>query len=125
MLVEVLAVGVDGTDDELVSGAYGEAPGEEQLVIGHESPGPGREPAGNLRAGLLRPAPPGTARTAAPAAAGPSATTARTTGGRNTIERAFNQLKTWRGLATRYGKLALTYRGGLVVRTIVHWLRRP
>ena len=44
--------------------------------------------------------------------------------GRNTIERAFNQLKTWRGLATRYDKLALIYRGGLVLRTIVLWLRR-
>ncbi len=54
VLVEVLAVGVDGTDDELVSGAYGEAPaGEEQLVIGHESLGRVREPAGNLRAGQL------------------------------------------------------------------------
>ena len=43
--------------------------------------------------------------------------------GRNTIERAFNQLKTWRGLATRYDKYALAYRGGLVVRAIVLWLQ--
>jgi transposase len=31
--------------------------------------------------------------------------------GRNVIERSFNVLKQWRGLATRYDKLALTYRG--------------
>ncbi len=47
LLVEVLSVGVDGTDDELVAGEYGEAPaGEEQLVIGHESLGRVSEPAG-------------------------------------------------------------------------------
>ena len=33
--------------------------------------------------------------------------------GRNVVERSFNQFKQWRGLATRYDKLALTYRGGL------------
>ncbi len=54
LLVEVLAVGVDGTDDELVAGEYGEAPsGEEHLVIGHESVGRVREPAGDLPAGQL------------------------------------------------------------------------
>jgi threonine dehydrogenase-like Zn-dependent dehydrogenase len=54
LLVEVLSVGVDGTDDELVSGSYGQAPaGEEQLVIGHESLGRVREPAGELHAGQL------------------------------------------------------------------------
>jgi threonine dehydrogenase-like Zn-dependent dehydrogenase len=54
LLVEVLSVGVDGTDDELVAGAYGEAPaGDEHLVIGHESLGRVREPAGDLRAGQL------------------------------------------------------------------------
>lgn len=41
---------------------------------------------------------------------------------RNTIERAFNIFKQWRGLATRYDKLALTYRGGAVLRAIVFWL---
>ena len=30
---------------------------------------------------------------------------------RNVVERAFNKLKNWRGLATRYDKHALTYRG--------------
>lgn len=53
-LVEVLSVGVDGTDDELIAGEYGEAPdGEEHLVIGHESLGRVAEPAGELRAGQL------------------------------------------------------------------------
>jgi putative transposase len=43
--------------------------------------------------------------------------------GRNVIERSFNVLKQWRGLATRYDKLALTYRGGVVLGAIVTWLR--
>ena len=38
--------------------------------------------------------------------------------GRNVIERSFNVLKQWRGLATRYDKLALTYRGGVVLGAI-------
>lgn len=41
---------------------------------------------------------------------------------RNVVERAFNQLKNWRGLATRYDKHALTYRGGLVLASIPTWL---
>ena len=43
--------------------------------------------------------------------------------GRNVIERSFNVLKQWRGLATRYDKLALTYRGGVVLGAIITWLR--
>lgn len=43
--------------------------------------------------------------------------------GRNVVERSFNQIKDWRGLATRYDKLALTYRGGVVLRAITLWLR--
>ncbi len=40
VLVETLAVGVCGTDIEIVSGQYGWAPpGEERLVLGHESLG--------------------------------------------------------------------------------------
>lgn len=40
VLVGVRIVGLDGTDDELVSGRYGEAPpGEDSLVIGHEGLG--------------------------------------------------------------------------------------
>ena len=43
--------------------------------------------------------------------------------GRNVVERSFNAIKQWRGLATRYDKLALTYRGGVVLAAIVTWLR--
>lgn len=40
ILVRTLAVGVCGTDHEIVDGAYGEAPpGEDHLIIGHESLG--------------------------------------------------------------------------------------
>lgn len=42
--------------------------------------------------------------------------------GRNVVERGFNHMKQWRGLATRYDKLALTYRGGAVLRAITLWL---
>jgi glucose 1-dehydrogenase len=39
-LVQVLGVGVDGTDRELLRGEYGEAPsGDDYLIIGHESIG--------------------------------------------------------------------------------------
>jgi putative transposase len=44
--------------------------------------------------------------------------------GRNTVERFFNEDKQWRGIATRYDKHALTYRGGVVLRAIVLWLKR-
>jgi hypothetical protein len=45
---------------------------------------------------------------------------------RNVVERAVNQLKGWRGLATRYDKHARTYRGGLVLAspTLAHAIRR-
>ncbi|MEV1295683.1 transposase [Pseudonocardia sp. NPDC049635] len=43
--------------------------------------------------------------------------------GRNLVERGFCDVKQWRGLATRYDKLALTYRGGVVLKAIVTWLR--
>ena len=43
--------------------------------------------------------------------------------GHNVVERAFNKLKDWRGLATRYDKHALIYRGGMVLASIVLWLR--
>ena len=41
---------------------------------------------------------------------------------RNVVERAFNKLKNWRGLATRYDKHALIYRGGMVLASIILWL---
>ena len=43
--------------------------------------------------------------------------------GRNVVERAFNKLQDWRGLATRYDKHTLIYRGGMVLASIVLWLR--
>lgn len=45
--------------------------------------------------------------------------------GRNVVERCFNRLKNWRGLATRYDKHALVFRGGLVLASILLWLQRP
>ncbi len=41
---------------------------------------------------------------------------------RNVVERAFNRLKNWRGLATRYDKHVLTYRGGVVLAAAMLWL---
>jgi transposase len=41
--------------------------------------------------------------------------------GRNVVERNFNTFKQWRGLATRYDKLAPTYRGGAVLRAVTGW----
>lgn len=42
--------------------------------------------------------------------------------GRNVVERSFNDHKQWRGIATRYDKLATNYRGGVVLRAIITWL---
>ncbi len=42
---------------------------------------------------------------------------------RDLIERAFNRLKKWRGIATRYDKHALVYRGAVVLASILLWLR--
>ena len=42
--------------------------------------------------------------------------------GRIVIERAFNGFKHWRGLATRYDKHAIVYRGGLVLAAVLLWL---
>ena len=45
VLVDVVAVGICGTDAEIMSGEYGEAPpGHDRLVLGHESLGRVREP---------------------------------------------------------------------------------
>jgi transposase len=43
---------------------------------------------------------------------------------RNVIERSFNDHKQWRGIATRYDKLARVYRGGVVLRSVTIWLRQ-
>jgi transposase len=42
--------------------------------------------------------------------------------GRNVVERGFNVVKQWRGLATRYDKLAIVYRAAAVLRAITLWL---
>jgi len=41
---------------------------------------------------------------------------------RNVVERSCNKVKNWHGLATRYDKHAQTYRGGMVLASIVLWL---
>jgi transposase len=43
--------------------------------------------------------------------------------GRNVIERRFCHLKQWRGVATRYDKLAITYRAAIVLNAVVTWAR--
>ena len=43
--------------------------------------------------------------------------------GRNVIERGINVVKQWRGLATRYDKHALTYRGAVVLAAILTWAK--
>ena len=43
---------------------------------------------------------------------------------RNVVERAFNRLKGWRGIATRYDKHARNYRAGILIAAItLFWLR--
>jgi transposase len=40
---------------------------------------------------------------------------------RNVVERSFNRLKQWRGLATRYDKLAVVYRAAVFLHAVVTW----
>jgi len=62
LLVEAIALGVCGTDREIIAGSYGEAPrGSERLVLGHESygeviaaPPGGRFAAGDRIVGIVR-----------------------------------------------------------------------
>lgn len=42
---------------------------------------------------------------------------------RNVVERSFNTVKQWRGLATRYDKFAIVYRGAAVLRANTTWLK--
>jgi transposase len=42
---------------------------------------------------------------------------------RNVVERCFNRFKQWRGIATRYDKKAVNYRGGIVLASVILWLR--
>ena len=41
---------------------------------------------------------------------------------RHVIENSFQRFKQWRGLATRYYKLASTYRAAVLLRAILLWL---
>jgi transposase len=41
--------------------------------------------------------------------------------GRNVIERRFATLKQWRGIATRYDKLATVYRSAAVLNAVIAW----
>ena len=43
--------------------------------------------------------------------------------GRNVVERSFALAKQWRALATRYDKLAITYRAAVTISAILTWLR--
>lgn len=42
---------------------------------------------------------------------------------RNTVERCFQRIKTWRGLATRYDKTPESYEAGLHLRGSLMWLK--
>jgi len=42
---------------------------------------------------------------------------------RNTVERCINQLKNWRGIATRYDKTPDSHLAGLHLRGAIIWLR--
>ncbi|MGP3992077.1 IS5 family transposase [Streptomyces sp. 3N207] len=42
---------------------------------------------------------------------------------RNVVERSFVLLKQWRGLATRFDKLAIVYRSAAVLATVLIWAR--
>ena len=42
--------------------------------------------------------------------------------GRNVVERCFNKLKQWRGIAMRTDKLARNYHSGLCLAATLHWL---
>jgi hypothetical protein len=43
--------------------------------------------------------------------------------GRNVVERTFALAKQWRALATRYDKLAITYRAAVVLSACITWTR--
>ena len=42
---------------------------------------------------------------------------------RNVVERSFALIKQWRSLATRYDKLAITYRAAVVLSACLVWTR--
>lgn len=42
--------------------------------------------------------------------------------GRNVVERCFNKLKQWRGIAMRSDKTARNYHAGICLAATLHWL---
>jgi transposase len=42
---------------------------------------------------------------------------------RNVVERCFNKLKQWRGIATRYDKTARSYLGGVTLAAALIWTK--
>lgn len=44
--------------------------------------------------------------------------------GRNVVEQFFGNLKQWRGVATRYDKLAVVYRAGVMAIAVMTWLKK-
>lgn len=44
--------------------------------------------------------------------------------GRNVVERRFSDVKQWRGLATRYDKLAIVFRAAVAVNAVIAWTQR-
>ena len=43
--------------------------------------------------------------------------------GRNIVERGFCHLKQWRGIATRYDKLATTFRAAALLHGVIAWIK--
>jgi transposase len=41
---------------------------------------------------------------------------------RNVVQRFYSRMKNWRGLASCYDKLAVVFRGSIVLAAIVDWL---
>ncbi|WP_410633590.1 transposase [Amycolatopsis sp. cmx-4-83] len=66
---------------------------------------------------------PGTANAAVPGGGHPPAFDPVDHRGRNVVERRFNLLKQWRGLATRYDKLAIVYGSAVVLPAVSTWAR--
>jgi transposase len=44
--------------------------------------------------------------------------------GRSVVEQSFSLFEQWRSIATRYDKLAITYRAGVALYASVIWLRQ-
>jgi transposase len=42
---------------------------------------------------------------------------------RNVVERSFNRLKNWRGIATRVDKTARNYRAGILLAATLIWIK--